>query len=143
LIYDKITAVSKIVYCGYDCNQCLRYIATQNGTEQLKQVAILWNKLGYRSEIEPPEKISCYGCSSALWCRHGIRECAMEAKIDNCGRCRKYPCDKTEAMFNWASKHAERMKSHCSQEEYEYIIKAIKDRKYNLDKEHGLFQFDE
>jgi hypothetical protein len=114
-------------------------MATQQGSEQLKQVAILWKNLGYRDELEAPEKIACYGCASALWCRYGIRECAIEAQVDNCGRCSKYPCDKIDTMFLRASKHAEKMKSRCSKEEYEHILNAVNDKKYNLDKEHELF----
>jgi hypothetical protein len=131
--------VSKIAYCGYDCNQCRRFIATHQGSEQLKQVAALWKKLGYREDIEPPGKMACYGCSSSTWCRHGIRECALENKVDNCGRCYKYPCDKIETMFQWASKHAEKMKDLCSAAEYEFMLNAVKDRKHNLGKEHELF----
>jgi hypothetical protein len=131
-IYDKITAVLKLAYCGNDCNKCLRYIATQQGTEQLKQVAILWERLGYRDIIEPPEKMACYGCSSALWCRYGIKECALESKVDNCGHCNRYPCNKTDAMFNRAFQHTEQMKDCCSKEEYELVLNMINDKKHNL-----------
>jgi hypothetical protein len=131
--------VSKIAFCGYDCSQCRRFIATQQGSEQLKQVATLWHKLGYRNDIEPPEKMACYGCLSAAWCRHGIRECAIEAKADNCGRCNRYPCLKIETMFHRISKYAEKMKDNCSPEEYEYVLNAINDRKCNLERERELF----
>lgn len=138
-IYDKITAVSKLAFCGNDCNKCMRYIATQHGLEQLEQVAVFWKRLGYRDTVETPEKISCYGCSSAQWCRYGIKECALENKVDNCGRCRKYPCEKTNNMFQWALEHSERMKEQCSKEEYEFMLNVINNKKQNLDEEHELF----
>jgi hypothetical protein len=117
-ICDKIIYVLKLAFCGNDCNRCKRYIATQNGLEPLKQVAILWKRLSYRDIIEPPEKMACYGCSSAVGCRYGIKECALENKVDNCGLCSRYPCNKIENMFQWAFQHAERMKDQCSEEEY-------------------------
>lgn len=109
----------------------------------MKQVAILWKNLGYRDELEAPEKIACYGCSSSAWCRHGIKECALEGKVDNCRRCSKYPCDKIDTMFQWAYKHVERMKEKCSTEGYEFILNAINDKKHNLDKEHAYYAITE
>ena len=42
----------KLAFCGNDCNTCERYIATQSGSiEQLKEVAALWKRLGYRENI--------------------------------------------------------------------------------------------
>lgn len=105
----------------------------------MKQVASLWKKLGYRNDIESAEKMACYGCSSSTWCRYGVKECALENKVDNCGRCNKYPCDRTDNMFQRAFNHAQQMKKLCSAEEYEFMLNAVKDKKYNLDREHELF----
>ena len=123
----------KLAYCGNDCNQCPRYIATQSGTEQLEQVDELWKRLGYRDELESPGKMSCYGCSSVPSCRYGIKECALEGKVDNCGRCSKYPCDKIDTMFQWTLKHVKKMKDCCSKEEYELMLNMINDKKHNPD----------
>ncbi len=128
----------KLAFCGNDCNKCQRYIATRNGTEQLKQVAVLWKRLGYRNDIEYPEKMICYGCPSVTSCGYGIKECALENEVDNCGKCSKYPCNKTEDMFRRAFTHAGRMKNKCSKEDYEHILSAVNDKKVNLDREHSL-----
>lgn len=128
----------KLGFCGNDCNICERYTATQSGSdEKLKEVATLWKRLGYRDNIEPPEKIVCYGCSSAPWCRFGIKECALQNGVSNCGQCSKYPCETIETMFSWNLIHAERMKGKCSKEEYERLLNVPKMKKQNLDKEHG------
>ena len=48
----------KIASCGNDCNECPRYIATQSGDkEQLKEVAVLWRRVGYRDKIVSQEEI--------------------------------------------------------------------------------------
>jgi hypothetical protein len=94
-----------------------------------EKVAVLWKRLGYRDTIETPEQICCYGCSSALRCRYGIKECALDNKVDNCGLCHKYPCDKTNNLFQRAFEHTERMKERCSKEEHEFMLNVIQDKK--------------
>ena len=133
----------KLAFCGNDCNICERYIATRSGDAvqavQLEEVAVLWKRLGYRDSIEPPEKMACYGCSSALWCRFGIKECSLQSKAANCGRCGEYPCGKIETMFHWNLMHAERMKDKCSKKDYDRLLNVPDTKKQNLDKEHRIY----
>ncbi len=83
----------RLASCGNDCNVCPRYIATRAGNaERLREVAELWFRLGLRDTLPSADEMACYGCSSMPWCRHGIRECAQEKGVDNCGQCQEYPC---------------------------------------------------
>ena len=84
-----------LAYCGNDCTKCPRYVATQSGdVEQLKDVAALWYRVGYRDRIVSPDEIACEGCASAAWCRWGIKECAEGRGVASCAECDKYPCDR-------------------------------------------------
>ncbi|MDD3678541.1 MAG: DUF3795 domain-containing protein [Dehalococcoidales bacterium] len=74
----------------------------------MKQAAILWNNLGFSNYIEPLGVMACYGCSPAPCCKYGIRECAMEAQMDNYGRCNKYPCYKIDDIFKWGFQTCEK-----------------------------------
>ncbi len=72
----------KLAYCGDDCNICPRYIATQsNSIEKLKEIAVLWKKVGWRESILTPEKMVCNGCAAVKKCRYdNIRKCAKKKK---------------------------------------------------------------
>ncbi len=74
---EKTVSIINLAFCGNDCNNCQRYIATKSGDkEQLNNVAIMWHKYGWRDTIVSPEEIACSGCSSATWCGYEIQKCA-------------------------------------------------------------------
>jgi len=128
----------KLGFCGDDCNVCPRYIATQSGdVEQLKKVAALWYRVGYRDKIVPPEEMICRGCSST-WCNvvdnRDVRECALEKGVENCGKCENYPCEKVLKVFEQTESFAKTCKEKCSKEEYECLQKAFFSKKENLDR---------
>ena len=128
----------KLAYCGNDCNDCPRYIATQSGNiERLKEVAALWERLGWRDTVVSSEEMVCHGCSSANWCRYGVRECGLERGVDNCGECESYPCDKVLGMFERAKSHAENVKRECSKEDYNTFLELPFQKKENLDRVKG------
>jgi len=81
-----------IAYCGLDCGQCEARLATLNDDEALRRkVASLWSELN-RAEITP-EMIHCVGCRidgvKTPFCESlcPIRQCALERKVETCGRC--------------------------------------------------------
>ena len=114
----------KLASCGDVCNLCPRYVATLSGNkEELKKVAILLKKVGWRDEIKPPEEMICHGCQDIEQCEYDVKECCMEKKIENCGRCTIYPCSKIENAFEITEVNAEKFKKILSKEEYE--IKPI------------------
>ena len=128
----------KLAYCGDDCNLCPRYIATQSDSvEKLKEVAALWKKAGWRENILPPEEMVCDGCRTVKWCRYDdIRKCANEKGIDNCGKCRNYPCEKMEKLFTQTASYAKLCKKNCLEQEYELLHKAFFSKKQKLYKVH-------
>ena len=127
----------KIAYCGDDCNYCPRYLATQSGDEKrLKEVASIWQMIGWRDAAEPPEKLTCYGCASLEICELGIRECVIEKGLDSCGKCTDYPCEKLLKIFENNKKEANICKGIFSKEDYYLFHKAFFSKKARLDKIH-------
>ncbi len=128
--------MQKLGFCGDDCNVCPRYIATQSGdVEQLKKVAALWYRVGYRNKIVPPEELACPGCFSRTKCdRMYVRECALKKGVENCGKCKNYPCENATKAFEQTATFAKKIKNKCLEEEYERLKKAFFEKKKNLDR---------
>lgn len=128
--------MQKLGFCGDDCNVCPRYVATQSGSvEQLKKVASLWFRVGYRDKIVPPEELSCHGCFPRTWCdRMYVRTCAVKKGVKNCGKCESYSCEIVTKAFKQTASFAEKIKQKCSKTEYEQLKKAFFEKKKNLDK---------
>lgn len=85
-----------IAYCGYDCKNCPVYIATKNNDlELLKQIVIT---PGVTCD-QTIENLGCFGCCStktinSMCINCPIRKCSQEQKLENCGWCDKFPCEK-------------------------------------------------
>ncbi len=126
----------KLGFCGDDCESCPRYVATRSGDDaQLKKVAEMWKRVGWRNEVVSPEEIACHGCASAKWCRYDdIRQCGLEKGIDNCGACQAYPCDKMRKVFERTAVYARRCKQSFSKTDYDLFRKTFFLKKENLDK---------
>lgn len=133
--------MKKLAYCGNDCAVCPRYTATQSSDVlKLNEVAKLWNQLGWRDTIVSSEEIRCNGCFSSNFCRYGIQKCASEKKVDNCGKCKEYPCNLTLKTFEQTHIYAESVKRKCSDEEYQFFMTAFFSKKVNLDNAHSQCQ---
>ena len=127
-------------FCGDDCNYCPRYIATRSGdVERLKEVAALWKIIGWRDTIVSPEEMTCRGCSSVNRCTLGIRECALEKGIENCGKCNDYPCEKILKIFKENNLLADNCKELLSEKDNECFQKAFFDKKERLDRIYKEF----
>ena len=128
-----------IGYCGDDCEQCPRYIATKSGDRgKLKEAAELWQKVGLNDKIVTPEEMICHGCASLEKCHYNdIRECAKNKKIDNCGKCIEYPCEKINAVFDKTSSYAHQCKEACTASDYERLNEAFFLKKKRLDAIHS------
>lgn len=123
-----------IAFCGNNCSYCPRYLATQSGDPQeLHKVAVLWEKCGYRDRVVSNEEISCHGCSITNWCRYDVADC-MKDGIANCGKCRKYSCDKIQAAFERTRSFEAKIREACSETEYQQLKKAFYEKKENLDR---------
>jgi hypothetical protein len=127
--------ILKIGYCGDDCNYCPRYLATQSGNEErLKEVAAMWRMIGWRDSLEPAEKLTCHGCASMKTCGLGIKECAIEKGVENCGQCSEYPCRKLLRIFKNNAREAIFCKDRLSTEDYQLFQRAFFSKKERLDR---------
>ena len=88
-----------IAYCGLDCSKCDAYLATINNDEELRiKTAAKWSELN-NIEIKS-EEINCEGCRTSgvktIFCDKlcPIRRCAINNKVNHCGKCQKMiSCD--------------------------------------------------
>ncbi|MBN2587235.1 MAG: DUF3795 domain-containing protein [Candidatus Fermentibacteraceae bacterium] len=91
--------MSKLGYCGLDCEGCPAFIAYRTDDQALRvKTAEEWSK-EHEADIKPGD-INCTGCISTgiqfPWCSDGcpIRQCALVMQVDSCGVCGDYPCEK-------------------------------------------------
>jgi len=103
-----------MAYCGLLCDQCGAYKATVANDETMrKRQAEDWSKM-FHSDIKP-EDIHCLGCRSDVLfgncqaCK--IRVCANEKKLNDCGKCESFPCDKVEGIFRYDETARARLKN--------------------------------
>ncbi len=96
--------MSKIAYCGLDCDECPAYLATLSRNEYSKEkIAQEWSKI-YNAKISSDE-IDCTGCKSkeAIHFSHcyegSIRLCAVARSIDTCAGCAEFSCVDLKELF--------------------------------------------
>jgi len=126
----------KLACCGDDCSYCSRYTATlSNDMEKLKEYAIVLKKVGWRDTIASPKEIKCFGCATYNEpCEYNIRECCLQKKVENCGECENYTCDRVENAFKITDANIERFIEILSEEEYAIFTEAFFLKKENLDR---------
>jgi hypothetical protein len=124
--------------CGDDCSLCPRYMATQsNDIEQLKKVASLWYRAGFRDSLVSAEEMACHGCQSAKTCAFGdLKNCAKKRNIHNCGECPDYPCSMIQKVFQQVKTVAETCRMKCSDTEFQQLQNAFFSKKERLDHIH-------
>ncbi len=122
----------KITLCGDDCIECPRYNARRD--EELKAVAELWYKVGWRTSVVSNEEIVCSGCSSHKQCTYQLVECTKEHGVDKCNRCNEFPCSKIENMLERSADYKRKCKEVCSEQEYQILEKAFFEKESNLRK---------
>ena len=59
---EKVYYEERITLCGDNCIECPRYNA--HSEAELKRVAELWYRVGWRDKVVTNEEITCSGCSS-------------------------------------------------------------------------------
>ena len=123
-----------ISFCGDNCSECPRYIATQNNdTIRLQELARLWYRLGFRQETVSIEEIRCNGCSKTKPCSYDINTCEHVRDLNNCGECAHYPCAKISGVFARTDTVDEICRAKCSYEEYARLQKAFLMKRETLD----------
>ena len=61
----------RITLCGDNCIECPRYNAHTEA--ELRKVAELWYRVGWRETVVSNEEIVCAGCSSHKSCTYGCQ----------------------------------------------------------------------
>ena len=80
----------KITLCGDNCIECPRYNA--HSETELRAVAELWYRVGWRDSVVSNEEIICTGCSSHKSCTYGLVDCTKEHGVEKCNQCKEFPC---------------------------------------------------
>lgn len=120
----------KITLCGDNCIECPRYNA--HSDEELRKVAELWYKVGWRDTIVSNDEIRCTGCSSHKQCTYHLVECINKKGIKKCNQCNAFPCKKIKDMLECSAKYQNKCKKICSEEEYTMLEKAFFHKESNL-----------
>ena len=121
-----------ITLCGDNCYECPRYNA--HSEDELKKVAELWHKVGWRDTVVSNAEISCMGCSSHKKCTYNLVECTKAHDVQKCNQCGEYPCDKINAMLKLSAAYQRKCKEVCSKQEYLTLEKAFFNKETNLKK---------
>lgn len=121
-----------ITLCGDNCIECPRYNA--HNEEELKAVAELWYRVGWRDRIVSNEEIQCTGCSSHKKCTYQLVECTKSHNVEKCNQCTSFPCDKISNMLKRSSEYQKKCKTVCSINEYKMLEKAFFDKENNFKK---------
>lgn len=122
----------KITLCGDNCTMCPRYNAHTH--EELRYVAELWYKVGWRDTVVSNEEISCLGCSSHKKCTYHLVDCVRQHNVQKCNQCSDFPCEKIRNMLDRSAEYQLKCKEICSAQDYTMLEKAFFDKESNLKK---------
>lgn len=120
----------RITLCGDNCLACPRYHA--HSDEELRAVAELWHRIGWRTNIVSNEEIACSGCSSHKQCTYQLVECIRAHGVDKCNQCTEFPCDKIAHMLERSAAYREKCRDVCSGQEYAILEQAFFQKEKNL-----------
>ena len=92
----------KLAACGIDCNECGQYKVTHFGDKKSAEDLVPWFKsMGWIGKDDGAEAVIkkaplCGGCWSGVgFCSQNcMRPCCVERKLNNCGECVDFPCEK-------------------------------------------------
>lgn len=122
----------KIALCGDNCIECPRYNA--HTETELKAVAELWHKVGWRECVVSNEEIACSGCSLHKQCAYQLVDCTRAHNVSKCNQCDEFPCGKINAMLERSIEYKKKCKEVCSEQEYIILEKAFFEKENNLKK---------
>ena len=128
----KVVMYEKITLCGDNCIECPRYNARSD--EELKKVAELWYRVGWRNSIVSNEEIGCSGCSSHKQCTYHLVECIKKHNVEKCNQCNEFPCQKISDMLIRSKEYQKKCMKICTEQEYASLEKAFFDKEKNLRK---------
>lgn len=119
-----------ITLCGDDCLACPRYNART--ADELRQVAELWYRIGWRDRIVSNDEIACTGCSSHKSCTYQLVECTREHQVDKCSGCGEFPCGRIHRLLERSAAYQEKCRQVCTAEEYAALERAFFHKEENL-----------
>lgn len=122
----------RFTLCGDNCTYCPRFNA--HTKEELRQVAELWYRLGWRDHIVSEEEIKCVGCNPNKACTYDLIDCTWENGVRHCNQCFKYPCDKIKMMLKKSKEYKKICQEKCTDQEYAVLEKAFFEKHINLEK---------
>ena len=120
----------KITLCGDNCIYCPRYNARTD--DELKRVAELWYKVGWRDRVVSNDEIKCTGCSSHKQCTYQLVECTKEHGVKKCNQCEIFPCEKIDNMLKRSEEYRKKCENICTDDEYTALEKAFFNKENNL-----------
>ena len=122
--------MKKITLCGDDCLKCPRYLAKTK--DELRKVAELWYKIGWRDKIVSADEIKCSGCSEHKNCTYNLVSCVKVNKVEKCKQCECFPCEKINKMLMLSKQYQKKCKEICSSEEYAALEQSFFHKENNL-----------
>lgn len=122
--------MKKITLCGDDCSKCPRYLAQTES--ELKAVAELWHRIGWRNTVVSVDEIRCNGCSADKKCTYGLVDCTKTHKVERCSQCVNFPCDTIKDMLRRSEEYRKICLKVCTDEEYSQISGAFFNKFENM-----------
>ncbi len=122
----------KITLCGDDCLTCPRYNAHTD--EELRSVAQLWHRIGWRDRVVTNDEIKCTGCSSHKSCTYGLVECTQKHGVGKCNQCSEFPCAKIAEMLSKSAAYQRKCRDVCTEQEYLMLESSFFNKEHNLKK---------
>ena len=121
--------------CGYRCDLCpVYYKNTANiDVQKLSDGYLKY----FNSQIPSKEINSCKGCRDEGEKDCLVKACVIDKKIDNCGQCPSFGCDKLNAKMNVIKDNIEDVSS-LSEEDYNLFARPYesKERLYKINYNH-------
>ncbi len=121
-----------ITLCGDDCSKCPRYLAQTEA--ELKVVAELWYRVGWRNTVVSCDEIRCNGCSADKKCTYGLVDCTKSHNVEKCSQCVNFPCDTIKDMLRRSEEYRKICLKVCTDEEYSQISEAFFNKFENMTK---------
>lgn len=119
-----------ITLCGDNCRECPRYNA--HTEEELRSVAELWHRIGWRKTVVSCEEIACTGCSSHKECTYQLVRCTREHGVEKCSQCPDFPCRRIGELLERSAKYQQRCRVVCSPSEYAALERAFFQKERHL-----------
>jgi hypothetical protein len=119
---------SKITFCGFRCDICPAFAGNIRNPGDLTVIRQGWKK--YFGFDIPEEKIACDGCRNEG--RHAdadcpVRPCAIGRKMDSCGRCPDFGCEKLKSRMEF-SETALSMQGEVPEKDFEIYFRPYMSR---------------